>query len=33
VNGLAAADVTMVTAMAGFYTMFLITLCQQNVLG
>jgi MFS family permease len=34
VKGLAAADVTMVTAMAGFYTMFLlITLYQQNVLG
>ena len=34
VKGLAAADVTMVTAMAGFYTMFLfITLYLQNVLG
>jgi EmrB/QacA subfamily drug resistance transporter len=34
VRGLAAADVTMVTAMAGFYTMFLfITLYMQNVLG
>jgi EmrB/QacA subfamily drug resistance transporter len=34
VKGLAAADVTMVAAMAGFYTMFLlITLYQQNVLG
>lgn len=34
VKGLAAADVTMVTAMAGFYTMFLlITLYMQNVLG
>jgi len=34
VKGLAAADVTMVTAMAGFYTMFLlITLYQQDVLG
>jgi EmrB/QacA subfamily drug resistance transporter len=34
VKGLAAADVTMITAMAGFYTMFLlITLYQQNVLG
>ena len=34
VKGLGAADVTMVTAMAGFYTMFLlITLYQQNVLG
>ena len=34
VKGLAAADVTMVTAMAGFYTAFLfITLYLQNVLG
>jgi EmrB/QacA subfamily drug resistance transporter len=34
VKGLAAADVTMVAAMAGFYTMFLfITLYLQNVLG
>jgi EmrB/QacA subfamily drug resistance transporter len=34
VKGLAAADVTMVIAMAGFYTMFLfITLYLQNVLG
>jgi EmrB/QacA subfamily drug resistance transporter len=34
VKGLAAADVTMVTAMAGFYAMFLfITLYMQNVLG
>ena len=34
VKGLAAADVTMVTAMAGFYTMFFfITLYMQNVLG
>src|SRR5437763_1160683 len=34
VRGLAAADVTMVAAMSGFYTMFLlITLYQQNVLG
>lgn len=34
VKGLVAADVTMVTAMAGFYTMFLfITLYLQNVLG
>jgi EmrB/QacA subfamily drug resistance transporter len=34
VKGLAAADVTMVTAMAGFYTMFLfITLYLQTVLG
>jgi len=34
VKGLAAADVTMMTAMAGFYTMFLfITLYLQNVLG
>jgi EmrB/QacA subfamily drug resistance transporter len=34
IKGLAAADVTMITAMAGFYTMFLlITLYQQNVLG
>jgi EmrB/QacA subfamily drug resistance transporter len=34
VKGLAAADVTMIAAMAGFYTMFLlITLYQQNVLG
>jgi EmrB/QacA subfamily drug resistance transporter len=34
VKGLAAADVTMVTAMAGFYTMFLfVTLYLQNVLG
>jgi EmrB/QacA subfamily drug resistance transporter len=34
VRGLAAADVTMVTAMAGFYTMFLfVTLYLQNVLG
>jgi len=34
VKGLAAADLTMVTAMAGFYTMFLfITLYLQNVLG
>jgi EmrB/QacA subfamily drug resistance transporter len=34
VKGLAAADVTMVTAMAGFYTMFLfITLYLQNVLA
>src|SRR5689334_16432043 len=34
VKGLAAADVTMVTAMAGFYTMFLfITLYLQDVLG
>jgi EmrB/QacA subfamily drug resistance transporter len=34
VKGLAAADVTMVVAMAGFYTMFLfITLYLQNVLG
>ena len=34
VKGLAAADVTMVTAMAGFYTMFLfITLYLQSVLG
>jgi EmrB/QacA subfamily drug resistance transporter len=34
VKGLAAADVTMVTAMAGFYTMFfLLTLYLQNVLG
>src|SRR6185437_14709566 len=33
VKGLAAADVTIVTAMAGFYTMFLlITLYMQNVL-
>ena len=34
VKGLAAADATMVIAMAGFYTMFLlITLYMQNVLG
>jgi EmrB/QacA subfamily drug resistance transporter len=34
VKGLAAADVTMVTAMAGFYTLFLfITLYMQTVLG
>lgn len=34
VKGLAAADVTMVAAMAGFYAMFLfITLYMQNVLG
>jgi EmrB/QacA subfamily drug resistance transporter len=34
VRGLAAADVTMVTAMAGFYAMFLfVTLYMQNVLG
>jgi EmrB/QacA subfamily drug resistance transporter len=34
VKGLAAADVTMVIAMAGFYTMFLLmTLYMQNVLG
>src|SRR5919202_6670311 len=34
VRGLAAADVTMVAAMAGFYTMFFfITLYLQNVLG
>jgi len=34
VRGLAAADVTMVTAMAGFYSMFFfITLYMQNVLG
>ena len=34
VKGLAAADVTMVTAMAGFYTLFLfITLYLQNVLA
>jgi EmrB/QacA subfamily drug resistance transporter len=34
IKGLAAADATMVTAMAGFYTMFLfITLYLQTVLG
>jgi EmrB/QacA subfamily drug resistance transporter len=34
VRGLAAADVTMVVAMAGFYSMFFfITLYMQNVLG
>jgi len=34
VRGLAAADITMVVAMAAFYTMFLlITLYMQNVLG
>ncbi len=34
VKGLAAADVTMVVAMASFYTMFLfLTLYMQNVLG
>ncbi|MBV9416636.1 MAG: MFS transporter [Solirubrobacterales bacterium] len=34
INGLAAADVTQVTAMAGFYaTFFFVTLYMQNVLG
>jgi EmrB/QacA subfamily drug resistance transporter len=34
INGLAAADLTMVIAMAGFYSMFFfITLYMQNVLG
>ena len=34
IKGLAAADVTQVTAMAGFYSMFFfITLYMQNVLG
>jgi EmrB/QacA subfamily drug resistance transporter len=34
INGLAAADLTQVTAMAGFYSMFFfITLYMQNVLG
>jgi EmrB/QacA subfamily drug resistance transporter len=34
INGLAAADLTMVVAMAGFYSMFFfVTLYMQNVLG
>jgi EmrB/QacA subfamily drug resistance transporter len=34
INGLAAADLTMVVAMAGFYSMFFfLTLYMQNVLG
>jgi EmrB/QacA subfamily drug resistance transporter len=34
INGLAAADLTMVIAMAGFYSMFFfVTLYMQNVLG
>ena len=34
INGLAAADITQVTAMAGFYSLFFfITLYMQNVLG